>query len=417
MYAVVGGMLALLLVMAAATITARLYVTALSSHILGSLRPAQAQIANLTEGYIDMETGERGFLLTGDSQLLSPYTAGQSEITRARAALGRDLADDPTATSLLTAVTAAGIAWQQQAAEPEIAGVHAGTLDGAAMTDSVVTSKQLFDTLRGRLTALQDRINQLTATAVQAANNIQTTATLISVICAALALLVGATTVVLVRRSLVGPITRLLTQVHRVSGGQLDLPVDATGPSEVEDLAVAVERMRQRIRTEIANAETVAGRMARLAEADRIAHDVGGRVSRELFATSLAAQSAAGHYPRARSAFTDITHSIDRALSELRLAMYGQPDVRPGDGANRGAPDAVATELLAVVWDTVAAAAGAETTDAPEVEVSVENGMVRLCITIDRSSGGQAELLDGIAERAARWDGNTNAPVADRPTE
>jgi CHASE3 domain sensor protein len=432
-YVLVGGMLVLLLITVTATVAARLYVISLDNRILGALRPAQAEIAELTQGYIDMETGERGYLLTRETQLLAPYDTGQSEVSSANARLAEELAGDSVGTHLLTVVADAGTSWRQQAAEPEIAGARDDTLAGTALVRSVVTGKQLFGTLRNGLTALQNRINQLTTTAVQSANAIQSQATLVSIICAALALLVGGATFVLVRRSLADPITRLLREVRRVSDGQLDQPVDVTGPSEVESIALAVEGLRQRIRDQIASAETAAGQVARLAEADRIAHDIGNRVSNQLFGASLAAQSAAGRHPRARPAFIDITRRIDTALRELRLAMYGQPpatsrpaplvarlteqlrrvarpdaepDVRVSGDLDRAVPDSVAAELLAVAVDTIGSVVGPDTTDPPEIDLSVENDTMRLHIVIARPANGHAGLLAGFVERVARLDGD-----------
>jgi nitrate/nitrite-specific signal transduction histidine kinase len=380
-----------------------------------------------------METGERGFLLTGHTQLLAPYDSGQTEVTGARAQLNRDLADDSTAIRLLAAVTDAGTTWQQRSAEPEIAETLNGTMTDTSLGGSVVAGKRLFDALRERLAALQDRINEVTATAVRTANGIQNEATLVSIACAALALLVGAATIVLVRRSLLNPINRLLRQVRHVSAGHLDQPVDATGPSEVAEIAHTVEAMRERIRTDIDKAEIAAGNVARSEEADRIAGDLGNRVSKQLFATSLAVQSAANRYPKSRAVLGDITRSLDNALSELRLAMYGQPaasshttfvarltdqiselastlptepELRLRGDLDRDVPDRVTAELIAVVRDTLVTVVRPETANPPKIDVSSEDAIVRLRITIDQPTADHIDALEAIANRANRLGGN-----------
>jgi signal transduction histidine kinase len=45
-------------------------------------RPARAQSAALLQALVDVETGQRGFLLTNDEEFLEPYERGRREITR-----------------------------------------------------------------------------------------------------------------------------------------------------------------------------------------------------------------------------------------------------------------------------------------------------------------------------------------------
>lgn len=117
----VSGLLLLLTTTAIVTTAARVHVTDVGSRVRDTLRPAQAAVAALGRGYVDMETGELGFLLTRDPQFLQPYETGSAAVTAAEDSIARLMADDAETMDLLSAVSAAGIAWRTQAAEPAIA--------------------------------------------------------------------------------------------------------------------------------------------------------------------------------------------------------------------------------------------------------------------------------------------------------
>lgn len=325
MYTLVGGLLTLLLITATATVVARLTVAAIDRQLGATLRPAQSAAADLSGGYGDMETGERGFLLTHDARFLQPYQSGGEAVARARSRLASLLGDDPTTQRLLAAVIDQGGAWQRGSAEPDIAAARADMLAGSALTASAIAGKNRFDALRGRLSALRSRIDALSTSATQTASDTQALATLVTLLCAAAALGLSAVAVLLPRGSLMRPVNRLLAQVRGVAGGDLDRNVVVDGPAEIVAVGDAVEAMRLRIRAEIAAATAASDQVARLAEADRIARDVGSRVAEILFATNLAVQSAASRFPPARPALASVTGGLDHAVEQLRLAMYGDP--------------------------------------------------------------------------------------------
>lgn len=64
----------------------------------------QVQISNLTIEVDDAETGQRGFLITGNASYLSPYTSALSSINSTDTALGRAVAGDVNLGSLYTAL-------------------------------------------------------------------------------------------------------------------------------------------------------------------------------------------------------------------------------------------------------------------------------------------------------------------------
>ncbi len=62
------------------------------------------QLDGILQGMTDAETGERGYILTGDDSYLAPYQRGLSEVRETRAAVRKLTADNPNQQSSLNAV-------------------------------------------------------------------------------------------------------------------------------------------------------------------------------------------------------------------------------------------------------------------------------------------------------------------------
>jgi CHASE3 domain sensor protein len=311
LYALVGGMVLLSLVAVSVTTLARQRVSDLSMQLRGTLRPAQASAAALAKAYVDMETGVRGFLLSGEVRLLEPYHAGREAAESSHGRLGELLAGDATSARLLASVDRAAADWERTVAAP-------------AMRREVVgaDSNDLFDAVRRPLGSLQTHIDARAATTIQASNQAQSLANAVTLLCAGLAVLIGAVTVLLLRRSLLRPVNDLVANVDRVAAGDLAHPVRASGPAELITLGGAVESMRERLLRESARAARSTEQVVRLQEADRIAQELGKTTIRDLFAISLALQSAASRHPSAAPALGAVTSDVDRVLRDIRARVF-----------------------------------------------------------------------------------------------
>ena len=302
----------LVLIAVAATTGSRQRVADLSGEIRGTLRPAQSSVAALAKAYVDMETGVRGFQLTGSAQLLQPYDDGRATATKAGERLHTLLAKDTTGARLLDSVNRAAAEWEHTVAAPALRGVVA-----VGVTDTA-----RFDALRGLLTSLQQHIDRRTAVVVQTWTDAQSLANVVTTLCAGLGLVIGGLMIALVRRSLVRPVNDLVSNVRAVAAGDLSRPVSATGPAEVVMVGQAVESMRQRVVRESARAARTSEQLARVHEADRIAQDLGATTIRDLFGIGLTLQSMAARHPSAAPALRAVTADVDRVLHELRSRVF-----------------------------------------------------------------------------------------------
>lgn len=437
MYLVVGGLLALLLLTAGATTAVRLHLSSVGHHLTNTLRPAQAETADLVQAYIDEETGERGYLLTRDRTFLAPYTFGERATATATTRLRHLFADDPESALALERVTQAADAWRTQATDPELIAFGNGSLTGPALVAAVGKGKTLFDALRARLTDLQNRINELVNAALQESNSAQTTANNVTIAAAIAAAVLAALAAWQLRWSFAVPLNRLLAQVRRVSGGDLDHSVDVSGPLEIVTVGQTVETMRVRILAESAKAAEAGRQLARYEEAERIASSLGDTVVGQLFTTSLALQSAAGRYPLVAPVLAGAIGDLDRAVKDLQSAIFelassspdqqslgnqvldvvdqweagvgAAPEVRLTGAVDSDRLQPVAGDVVAVIREVLSTVV--RPSDAVTViSVSADDDAVRLMVT-----GGAREHaadMGAIRQRAEQLGGSCGVEVA-----
>ncbi|MCU1486969.1 MAG: hypothetical protein JWN67_3715 [Actinomycetia bacterium] len=226
--------------------------------------PARDELGALLTSLVDQETGQRGFLLTGEESFLEPLTTGRKQAVRSLRHLQSLLADDPDALAAVDRVRSRIAAWQQLAADFEISAKRTGRDQVVAALVASGTGQRLFDQIRNeiadtstlldaRLADRQHRVDQLhdRLSLVRALNVI-----------AALALLLVAWR--LLGRWVTAPLARLSTAVRGAASGALREPIPASGPPDLAELAADVDAMRRRLLAEVDDATR-----ARAALADR----------------------------------------------------------------------------------------------------------------------------------------------------
>lgn len=244
----------------AASIEGRMSVARAVHNLSDRLLPLRSQTAELARAYVDQETGQRAFLLTGNAVALELYEAGAATANRLAPELHRELADKPYADQLLTlfeAELAAAAVWRDQAVA-QIAALRAGTIPRAELDQMVLEAKNLFDKLRERFRAVTAQINILIDAEIQHIHAVLRTANIGQYV--AISLLAAAVigSIVAVRRMLTQPVSRLVDTVRTVAEGDYDQPIEHGGPREIAEISAAVDDMRNRLR-ELARIDSVTG--------------------------------------------------------------------------------------------------------------------------------------------------------------
>ncbi len=222
---------------------------------LGTIYPASSMISSLRASAVDLETGERGYVITGERSFLQPYTDALPQVDSDIAGL-RGLADRfPGLDQQLDATTADLGRWKAEAAEREMAAVSSGQRQRGIDLIASGAGKALFDNVRADLDDMQDTVD-----AASAANQVRTRTdqrtlrnVLFGGVLVVLALVAALT--VLLSRWVTRPTTRLVASVGVVADGDFREPVDVVGPPEFSAIAAAVDSMRQRILSELDEVE------------------------------------------------------------------------------------------------------------------------------------------------------------------
>ena len=228
----------------------------------GQLNPARVALSDLLGALVDQETGERGYLITGQEAFLAPYRTGQVEVDQHLTDLRHLLGEDPDLLAGLQRVRSRVTAWRQLGAEFELAAKREGRHAEAAALVATGTGMRLFDQARTEIEGLQlavrtelerrqDRLDSVRDTITQVRGG---------------AVVVGLGVVVVGRYLLTRWVTRPLSvlsgAVRSVSLGQLRHPIPAVGPPELEALGRDVEGMRERLLAEIDEATTARSALA-----------------------------------------------------------------------------------------------------------------------------------------------------------
>jgi serine phosphatase RsbU (regulator of sigma subunit)/CHASE3 domain sensor protein len=214
-------------------------------------QPASVQSRALLTSLVNQETGQRGYVLTGDEAFLEPYRNGGLAFRDTLESLQHRFADDEEMSQALAAVSKAATRWQRGAAAPEIEGRRSGELGPARQLLLARRGKTYFDDVRVDVTRLQQLIDtRADEAATREADDIDTLRTTVligRVVIVAFVVIVA----LLLRGWVLGPVSRLRARMREVAGGQLDRQVLVSGPPEVMEIAQDAENMRRRIVSEL----------------------------------------------------------------------------------------------------------------------------------------------------------------------
>lgn len=209
------------------------------------------QVEVMLKGVVDLETGVRGYIITGDPAFLQPYTAAKAALPQQFEALGTQLAagqDEGDAAQLALVARLRGQlrAWQRDIAAPEIAARALGAAPRRELGSelgSAQQGKRLFDQMRATFAALQNDLERDLARHRQAGARTLRAVQRLTLL--GLCALIGASVLIAVvlARQLSGTFGRLAHATRRLSEGHLEERAPVLGPREARQLALNFNRM------------------------------------------------------------------------------------------------------------------------------------------------------------------------------
>jgi signal transduction histidine kinase len=210
-----------------------------SRHSLEEVSTAR-EVRNLL---IDLESGQRGFIITGDPSFLAPWEAGRRAAAERAAALAA-MADDPGQAARAKHLEKDVVAYVNDYSVPLV--------DAARRGDSAVRSREVSADGQRRMQVLRREVDNYNATESELSDEQQVQAdhayrraTLLAggglVVCVvAIGLITG-----YLSRGVVGPVRRIARMAQRLADGNLAARVPETGQGEIGVLERSFNSMAQ----------------------------------------------------------------------------------------------------------------------------------------------------------------------------
>jgi CHASE3 domain sensor protein len=202
----------------------------------------------IAKALVDQETGQRGFLITGEDRFLEPYRNGQAQLVTHIAALRARLTNDSDNLALLKRVELLASKWLEKAAKPEIEARQEMNANPVTMAEvsaliQAGTGKALLDKMRAQFDAFIQTENQLNAArSEQAKQNVvwvQTLALGLTLGSLVIGLLLG----ISISRGITRPLAKLTNMANKMVAGELSQMVEIKSRDELNQISLRQDEM------------------------------------------------------------------------------------------------------------------------------------------------------------------------------
>jgi len=224
-------------------------MVALNTIVLQVLAPHSAraaqQLTALQDGHtamVDQETGVRGFLVTRDAQFLVPFTKGSADVRRLDAQLTEWSREDEELAAWVADLQGAEWRWIDGWALPLLSN-RPPVGDQAALTETLLEGKELFDDYRVVAAGIQAEVAQRRAEALASTRAVLTAGTSLVVAVAGAVAFVVRRSIRRVGEQILPPIEHLRSQLSDLAEGDARTCVVPTGPVELRQMAADVNSL------------------------------------------------------------------------------------------------------------------------------------------------------------------------------
>ena len=202
---------------------------------------------------VNMETGMRGFALTGKEEFLDPLNKGEQQFAEQLQELTQLTRDNAAQQADLTQLGQAKQQWNSESVQQILAlrrQVNAGTQPLDALTARIATAqdKGRMDGMRSLLAQIKTRENALLDGRTQAMNDAKQQAMTILISGGLLATLLALGIAWSLSRTIVGRLAQTVAIARTIAAGQLDSPIPTSGRDELGQLLAAFGQMQDKLR-------------------------------------------------------------------------------------------------------------------------------------------------------------------------
>ncbi len=219
-----------------------------------------ASATKLEKLILDMETGERGFLITGKEEFLQPFNHAEKVWKEKINALMVLVKDNPAQVQKLEKIDLLQKSWIKEAADIEIALRHKVEGNNSAFIElqEVITDshgKKIMDNIRAELAQFIAIEADLIITRELAAGKAASLTRSIVVFSTIFALFTSLLMALLLSNNIINNLKRLLTSSNEVIHGNLDTQIQHTSSDEFGQLGDSFNKMTLAIKSSIEKKE------------------------------------------------------------------------------------------------------------------------------------------------------------------
>ena len=214
-----------------------------NTHTYDVLNHADSMMASM----VNQETGVRGYLISGNTDFLAPYTAGRATFTDTFATLKELTSDNPAQQDRLGQIEAFANTWHTKVAEVEIGLMgNPATVEQARALEASGAGKQSMDGLRAVYDEFRGAESGL-LTVRSAAKDAAASFVMMAMIAgSSVAALLAVTLGWLLSRAIATPIVRLNATMAKLVAGDNTVEVPSIGrKDEVGQMAGAVQSFKE----------------------------------------------------------------------------------------------------------------------------------------------------------------------------
>ena len=318
------------------------------------------EASGLLEGLVDIETGERGFALTGKEASLEPLLYGKRIFSEHLQKIRALTSDNPAQQTRLATLEATQQRWLATAVEPVIAlrrtALADGNMEAVVAAEQAGKGKADMDAMRAVLGEISQAERVLLVQRGAAAGSLRTRTTMVLLGGGAIAALLACVLAFLLNRNITRPLREAVNLAQRVAKGDLSSHIVVRSKDETGDLIAALRDM---------NAALVA-----------IVGDVRGGT--DTIATA-SAQIAAGNM--------DLSSRTEQQASSLEETASSMEELTAA--VKQNADNAQAARTLAASASAVAVQGGAVVADVVQTMGSINDSSRKIADIIG--------VIDGIA--------------------
>jgi methyl-accepting chemotaxis protein len=232
------------------------------------------EVDRILESLINMETGQRGFSLTGEDESLAPYLIGKTSFQRHWEAAKSLTADNPQQQERFANLQAEENKWRTTMVDPAIA-LRRDVVAGKNQMDAVITLEEAgggqagMNTMRAILAQIKTTESALQDQRSKAAVALQAQTTYMLVGGGIVAVLLAGMLAVWLAHNITRPLGVAVDLAKRVAEGDLTATVEVKSKDETGQLMGALKDMNEslvRVVSEVrAGTETIASASAQIA--------------------------------------------------------------------------------------------------------------------------------------------------------